>query len=58
MPNMEECLKPHALVHVVTGIGLGLVIVALVPSLAANALMLGVGLVVVAVVGEFVVNKK
>ena len=57
MPKMEECMKPHALLHILTGVGLGLVLISLVPGLVSNALMLGVVLVVVAFVGEFAVNK-
>lgn len=54
---MKKCMEPHALLHTLTGIGLGMVILALMPSLMANALMYGVGVVVVGVVGEFMVNK-
>lgn len=57
MPKMEECLKPHALLHIVTGVGLGLLLVGVVPSVLGNAVMWGVVLVVAAVVGEFVWNK-
>lgn len=58
MPKFSECTKPHALVHLVTGAGLGLVVAGLVPDLASNALTMGIILVVVAVVLEFVVNKE
>lgn len=54
---MKECTKPHPLLHIVSGVGLGLVLVALVPSLVANALTLGVVLVVVGVAAEFMVKK-
>lgn len=54
---MEECMKPHALVHLVSGAGIGFLVLALVPALAANALMLGIILLVLAFAGEFVVNK-
>lgn len=55
---MKECMQPHQLLHLLTGAGLGMVILALVPSLVSNALMVGVALVVVGVGAEFVVLKK
>lgn len=55
--DMKACTQPHALLHSLTGIGLGLILVALMPSLVANALMLGVVAVVVGVVGEMMVKK-
>lgn len=55
--DLKACTQPHALLHSLTGIGLGLILVALAPSLVANALMLGVVAVVVGVVGEMMVKK-
>ena len=55
---MKECTKPHSLVHILTGIGLGLVLVGLMPTLASNGLMYGVVLVVVAIVLDMMVQKK
>lgn len=55
---MQECLKPHPLLHALSGIGLGLVIVALVPGLVANALTLGIILIVVGLVLEMMLGKK
>ena len=55
--DMKECMKPHALLHSLTGIGLGLILVALMPSLVGNALMLGVVVVVVGIVGDMMVKK-
>lgn len=49
--KMKECFKPHALMHSLMGLGLGLVLVSLVPSFAN--LWLGVGLVVVAMVLDY-----
>lgn len=54
---MKECTKPHPLLHTLSGVGLGLVLVALVPGLVANALMLGIVLVVVGVAAEFMMKK-
>ena len=53
---MKKCLEPHALLHSLTGIGLGMVILGLVPSLVANAMMYGIVLIVVGVVGEFMMK--
>lgn len=54
---MKECMKPHALLHSLAGVGLGLVLVGLMPSLAASAMMLGLVLVVVGIAGEFLFLK-
>lgn len=59
MPNTKECLKPHALMHSVLGIGLGLLLVSWFPTLLGeNTALVGFVLVVVGVAGEFVYNKK
>lgn len=55
---MQECLKPHPLLHTVTGAGLGLLLAAWVPALAMNAVMAGVLLVVAGIAGEFLFLKK
>ncbi len=55
--KFKECMKPHALVHSLAGIGFGLILVSFIPALVANALMLGVLVVAAAVVGDFMVNK-
>lgn len=49
--KMKECFKPHAVMHTVMGVGLGLVLVSLAPGL--NNLWLGVGLVAVAAVVDY-----
>lgn len=53
---MKRCMEPHALLHTLTGIGLGMIILALVPSLTANAMMYGLVAVVVGIVGEFMIK--
>lgn len=53
---MKECTKPHALNHMVSGAGVGFLVLYLFPSLGANLLLLGVGLLVVAFAWEFVTN--
>lgn len=50
---LKECTKPHSLLHLVSGAGLGMIVLALLPGLSANALTLGVVLVVVALVAEY-----
>lgn len=54
---LKECTKPHPLLHLVSGAGLGLLLVGLMPGLAMNAMMLGLVLVVVGVAGEFLFMK-
>ncbi len=53
---MKECMKPHALVHSLAGLGVGLILVSLVPSL--GTLMYGVVVIVVAIVLDMMVQKK
>ena len=53
---MKECAKPHALAHSVSGAGIGLVVLALVPALASYALILGVILVVGGIAWDFMSN--
>jgi hypothetical protein len=55
--KMKECMKPHALMHSLAGLGVGLILVNFIPALVANALMLGLIVLVAAVVGDFMVNK-
>lgn len=55
--KLKECMKPHALAHSVSGLGVGLILVALVPSLVGNALMLGIIVLVAGIVFDFMVNK-
>lgn len=55
--KFKECMKPHSLAHLVSGAGLMLILVALIPALAANALILGVIILVAGVAWDFMVNK-
>ena len=55
---MNECMKPHPLLHSLMGIGLGLVLVSLFPNLVSNALTWGVVLIIVAFVLEMMMGKK
>jgi hypothetical protein len=56
--DMSECLKKHPMLHLLSGVGIGLLLVAFMPSLASNALMLGIILFAAGVVGEFVMGQK
>lgn len=48
--KMQECFTPHAIMHSLIGLGIGLVLVSLFPSLAQ--LWLGLVLIVVAVIWD------
>ncbi len=48
--KMKECFTPHVLMHGLFGLGLGLLLVSLIPSLGMA--WLGIGLMVVAVVAD------
>lgn len=50
-------MKPHALLHSLAGLGVGLILVNFIPALVTNALMLGLVVLVIAIVGDFMVNK-
>lgn len=54
---MKECMKPHAITHTATGIGLGLVLVALIPALVSNALVLGLIIVVAGAAYDYFMIK-
>lgn len=56
--NMSECFKKHPMLHMVSGVGLGLLLVGLVPTLAMNAVMLGLIVFVVGIGAEFVLGQK
>lgn len=56
--KMKECMKPHALIHSLTGVGLGvLVATAFSGAIGANGIMLGVLLIAAGIVGDMMVNK-
>lgn len=55
--KIKECMKPHALAHMVSGAGIMLVLVSFFPALVANALMYGVIILVAAILFDFMVNK-
>jgi len=55
--KMKACMTPHALTHILTGIGVGLLLVGLFSGLAAQALALGIIVVVAGIVIDLAVNK-
>lgn len=54
---LKECTKPHALAHSVSGAGVILILAALIPAIAANALVLGVIILVAGIAWDMMVNK-
>lgn len=55
---MKECMKPHPLLHTVSGVGLGMLLTNWFGLVGTTGVYLGVILVVLGVVGEFVLLKK
>lgn len=55
---MKECMKPHPLLHTVSGVGLGMLLTNWFGLVGTAGVYLGVILVVLGVVGEFVLLKK
>lgn len=52
--QMKECLKPHAILHTVFGLGLGLVLANWLTGFSGQTgMVLGLFLVLVAFIGEF-----
>lgn len=49
--KMKDCFTPHAMMHSLFGLGLGLLLAALIPSLAM--VWLGLVLMVVAIVLDY-----
>ncbi len=49
---MKECMKPHALMHSLTGFAVAMIVVGLFPDLLGVALVAGVVLLLVGIVGD------
>lgn len=58
MGNPKECLNTHSILHSTFGLGLGFLLVALIPSLSSSALLLGVLFMLLGFGGELVGKKK
>ena len=52
----KECMKPHALVHSLTGVSVAFLLLYFVPRLTDYLLVIGVVLFVAAFILEFFVN--
>lgn len=51
--QMKECLKPHALLHIVTGIGLGIILTNWMASLyGQTGMIIGLFVVLASFLGE------
>lgn len=57
MGSPKECLSTHSILHSAFGLGLGFLLVALIPSLSSIALLLGVVFVLLGFGGELVAKK-
>lgn len=55
---MAECTKPHALVHMLTGIGLGMIFVGLFQGLFEMAVILGLLILAMGIFADFAVQSK
>lgn len=55
---MKECMKPHPLLHTVSGVGLGVLLTNWFGLVGNTGMWLGLILLVVGVAGEFVFLKK
>ena len=53
---MKRCMEPHALLHSVSGVGVGLLLAAWNPTYATY--MIGAVVLVLSVVGEFMLPMK
>lgn len=58
MPDMKECFSKHVVLHSLTGLGVGFVLISLIPSLAENALLIGVVAIVAGIGLEMVLGQK
>lgn len=57
MANSKDYLNTHSLLHTAFGLGLGFLLVALVPGLSSIALLLGIIFVLLGFGGELVAKK-
>ena len=55
--KFKECMKPHYIAHSISGLGIGLILVGVMPSIAGAALVLGIIALVVGIIYDYSVNK-
>lgn len=58
MGNPKECLKPHIILHSISGLGVGLVLATIFFGANQMALIFGIATFVATVVYEMVVGKN
>lgn len=55
--KFKECMKPHYIAHSISGLGVGLILIGIIPSLAGAALILGIIALVIGIAYDYSVNK-
>ncbi len=55
--DYKRCFTQHALSHSLAGLGVGLILISLVPSLVANAMLIGLVAIVVGVVADMMAKN-
>lgn len=55
--NPSDCFKKHPMQHTLLGLGLGILLVGLIPDLGVNAVIIGLVVAVVAFASEFVLGQ-
>lgn len=56
--KFKECTKPHYVAHSISGLGIGLILVGVIPSLSGGtALVLGIVALAAGVIYDYSVNK-
>ncbi len=57
LKDLKECTKPHQVTHTVFGVGLGVLLVGLFPTLGAQAVVVGVVVAVAALAYDYFMVK-
>jgi len=56
--KFKECMKPHALMHSLTGIGFGLLLAGFINGLTGQTgVIIGIILIAAGIIGDYSVNK-
>jgi hypothetical protein len=55
--KLAHCFSTHSVIHSIAGLGVGILLVGLLPTLATNALVTGLVIVVVGIVLDMVLVK-
>ncbi len=51
--KMKECFSTHSMIHSLSGLGIGLILVGLIPVLGQYALVLGIVALVFSVIWDY-----